>query len=75
MVIFKTALTQDDISYFQSEIEDVIILPKPGANPLGVVTGDGRACMCAPTSSPVPGRAGTPPAPCREGAAPDTNAN
>lgn len=75
MVIFKTALTAEDITYFNAAVEDVIILPKPNSNSLGVTTSDGRPCVCSPTSAPMPGHPGTPPAPCKEGSGTDKNAN
>lgn len=75
MVIFKTGLALEDIQYFTSNVSDVIILPKAGSNPLGVVTSDGRPCMCNPSSAPIPGQVGTIPSPCKEGSGSDTNAN
>jgi len=75
MVMFHTALTVEDIAAFMLQAEDVIILPKPGINSLGVVTGDGRPCLVQPTSAPTPGNPGSPPGPCKDGCAPDPNAN
>jgi len=63
LILFKTALTKEDIDAFMANVEDRIIMPDVTAAYTGVVTTDARPCITTPVNLPAPGQPGSPPGP------------